>query len=61
MSLGPAVKRTSHILLPNPCRVIAKPHLPGEEIAPGDPSRASLLMDRIPGISSRGREGVAGM
>ncbi len=47
MSSGLAVTRTTCTLLPNPRRVIAKPYLPGEEIAPGGNSRAALLMDRI--------------
>jgi predicted GH43/DUF377 family glycosyl hydrolase len=42
------IRRTSHILRHDASRVIAKPYLPGEEIAPGDAgSRAGLLMGRI--------------
>jgi predicted GH43/DUF377 family glycosyl hydrolase len=42
------VRRTSHRIERDPRRVIAKPYLPGEEIAPGSaPSRAAQLMDRI--------------
>ncbi len=42
-----AVRRTSHRLEHDPSRVIAKPYLPGEEIAPGVGTRAGLLMTRI--------------
>src|SRR6185436_4045201 len=42
-----AVRRTSHRLERDPSRVIAKPYLPGEEIAPGVGTRAGLLMTRI--------------
>jgi predicted GH43/DUF377 family glycosyl hydrolase len=41
------IKRTSHRLLHDPSRVIAKPYLPGEEIAPAVGARAGLLMGRI--------------
>src|SRR5450759_5006140 len=41
------IKRTTHLLRPDPSRVIAKPYLPGEEIGPATPSRAGLLMARI--------------
>lgn len=42
------IRRTSHILRNDASRVIAKPYLPGEEIASGDAgSRADLLMARI--------------
>ncbi len=41
------IKRTPHRLLHDPSRVIAKPYLPGEEIAPGVENRAGLLMARI--------------
>jgi predicted GH43/DUF377 family glycosyl hydrolase len=41
------VRRTQHRLHPDPRRVIAKPYLPGEEIAPDGESRAGLLMKRI--------------
>jgi predicted GH43/DUF377 family glycosyl hydrolase len=40
-------RRTSHRLSPDPRRVIAKPYLPGEELAPGGTNRSSLLMQRI--------------
>jgi hypothetical protein len=42
-----AVRRTSHRLERDSSRVIAKPYLPGEEIAPGVGTRAGLLMARI--------------
>jgi hypothetical protein len=42
-----AVTRTTHRLRPDSRRVLAKPFLPGEEIVPCGPSRATLLMDRI--------------
>ena len=41
------VKRTSHRLLHDPSRVIAKPYLPGEEIFTDTATRAGLLMARI--------------
>jgi predicted GH43/DUF377 family glycosyl hydrolase len=41
------ITRTLHRLLHDPRRVIAKPYLPGEEIAPGGPPRAALLMQRV--------------
>ena len=42
------IRRTSHILRHDASRVIAKPYLPGEEIASGDAGgRAGLLMARI--------------
>jgi len=47
VSPGPAVTRTTPVLLPDPRRVIAKPYLPGEEILSGGDSRAASLMDRI--------------
>lgn len=41
------IRPTSHRLLPDPSRVIAKPYLPGEEVAPGTGTRAGLLMNRV--------------
>jgi len=41
------VRLTPHLLRPNPGRVIAKPYLPGEEIASDTRTRAHLLMERI--------------
>jgi predicted GH43/DUF377 family glycosyl hydrolase len=42
------IRRTSHVLRHDASRVIAKPYLPGEEIAAGEAgSRAGLLMARI--------------
>ncbi len=41
------IKRTSHRLLHDPGRVIAKPYLPGEEIFTDTGTRAGLLMGRI--------------
>jgi predicted GH43/DUF377 family glycosyl hydrolase len=42
------IRRTTHVLRHDASRVIAKPYLPGEEIAPGDAGgRAGLLMARI--------------
>ncbi|HXU63966.1 MAG TPA: hypothetical protein VN962_19845 [Polyangia bacterium] len=43
----PLVTRTPHRFERDPNRVIAKPYLPGEEIGPGNGSRAWLLMERI--------------
>jgi predicted GH43/DUF377 family glycosyl hydrolase len=43
-----AVTRTSHRLLPDPRRVIAKPHLPGEEVySPDGKSRVKVVLERI--------------
>jgi predicted GH43/DUF377 family glycosyl hydrolase len=43
-----AVTRTTHRLLPDPRRVIAKPHLPGEEIfSPDGKSRVKVVLERI--------------
>jgi hypothetical protein len=48
------IRRTSHILRHDASRVIAKPYLPGEEIASGDAgSRAGLLMARILALPDR--------
>lgn len=42
------IRRTPHVLRHDPSRVIAKPYLPGEEIAPdAATTRAGLLMARI--------------
>ena len=41
------VRRTTHRLLHDPSRVIAKPYLPGEEISADAGHRADLLMARI--------------
>jgi len=50
----PAIVRTSHRLLPDPRRVIAKPHLPGEEIYfPDGKSRVKVVLERILGIPDR--------
>ena len=38
--IDPMVKRTSHRLLHDPSRVIAKPYLPGEEISTDTGDRA---------------------
>jgi predicted GH43/DUF377 family glycosyl hydrolase len=45
------VRRSSRVLRHDPSRVIAKPYLPGEEIALGAPNRAGLLMARIQALS----------
>ena len=43
-----AVTRTAHRLLHDPCRVITKPHLPGEELYAADgKSRVRVILDRI--------------
>jgi predicted GH43/DUF377 family glycosyl hydrolase len=42
-----AITRTSHRLLPDARRVLAKPFLPGEETLLPGPSRGGLLMERI--------------
>ncbi|HEY2901635.1 MAG TPA: glycoside hydrolase family 130 protein [Polyangia bacterium] len=44
-------KRTAHVLRHDPSRVIAKPYLPGEEIAADGGTRAGLLMTRILALS----------
>jgi predicted GH43/DUF377 family glycosyl hydrolase len=54
-----AVMRTSHRFLPDPRRVIAKPHLPGEEIyLPDGKSRVRVVLERILAIPE---EEVAGI
>jgi predicted GH43/DUF377 family glycosyl hydrolase len=46
-----AVTRTTHRFLPDPRRVIAKPHLPGEEIySPDGKSRVKVVLERIVAI-----------
>jgi predicted GH43/DUF377 family glycosyl hydrolase len=47
-------RRTSHRLVADPRRVLAKPYLPGEEITPGGDNRSSLLMQRILAIPEAG-------
>ncbi len=43
-----AVTRTTHRVLPDPRRVIAKPHLPGEELySPDGKSRVKVVLERI--------------
>ena len=43
-----AVTRTNHRFLPDPRRVIAKPHLPGEELYTSDgKSRVKVVLERI--------------
>ena len=44
---GVRVTRTTHVLRPDAGRVLAKPHLPGEEIGAAGSARAALLMERI--------------
>jgi predicted GH43/DUF377 family glycosyl hydrolase len=46
-----AITRTTHRFLPDPRRVIAKPHLPGEEVYSADgKSRVKVVLDRIVAI-----------
>lgn len=45
------IRRTRHVLRGDPSRVIAKPYLPGEEIATDTETRADLLMGRILALS----------
>jgi len=45
------ITRSPFVLRADPRRVIAKPYFPGEEIAGGHPTRASLLMARILALS----------
>lgn len=55
------VTRTSHRLLPDPRRVIAKPHLPGEEVyASGGRSRVKVVLDRIMAIPETEVAGLLG-
>jgi len=44
---GVVVRRTTSVLLPDSRRVIAKPYLPGEEIAPDGDSRMPPLLARL--------------
>ena len=49
-----AVTRTTHQFLPDPRRVIVKPHLPGEEIyTPDGKSRVKVVLERILAIPNR--------
>jgi len=41
------VTRTQHRFLPDPQRVILRPHLPGEEVFANGRSRVGLILDRI--------------
>ncbi len=41
------IRRTAHRLLPDARRVLAKPYLPGDEVALPGVSRANLLMTRV--------------
>jgi predicted GH43/DUF377 family glycosyl hydrolase len=54
-----AVTRTTHRILPDPRRVIAKPHLPGEEIfSPDGRSRVRVVLDRVLAIPAGEVAGV---
>lgn len=54
-----SITRTIHRLLPNARRIIAKPHLPGEEIfTPDGRSRVRVVLERIMAIAD---EEVAGI
>ncbi len=56
-----AVRRTTHRLLPDPHRVIVKPHLPGEETyTPDGKSRVKVIMERILAIPDRDVAGLLG-
>ncbi|HEY3436878.1 MAG TPA: glycoside hydrolase family 130 protein [Actinotalea sp.] len=51
MQQGPAwVRRTDHVLRPDPTRVAARLFLPGQEIAAGE-SRSTTVMNRVLGLS----------
>src|SRR5688500_14444931 len=46
-----AVTRTTHRFLPDPRRMIAKPHVPGEELySPDGKSRVKAVLERIAAI-----------
>jgi len=54
-----AVTRADHRFLPDPCRVIVKPHLPGEEIyTPDGKSRVKVVLERILEIPDREVAGI---
>ncbi len=54
-----AVTRTTHRFLPDPRRVIVKPHLPGEETyTPDGKSRVKVVMERILAIPDREAAGI---
>ena len=54
-----AVTRTTHRFLPDPRRVIVKPHLPGEETYTTDgKSRVKVVMERILAIPDREVAGI---
>ena len=53
------VRRTTHRFLPDPRRVIVKPHLPGEEIyTPDGKSRVKVVLERILAIPDREVAGI---
>jgi predicted GH43/DUF377 family glycosyl hydrolase len=45
------VRRTPHVLLPNPARVVAKIFLPGQELAASARSRSTAVLDRVLALS----------
>jgi predicted GH43/DUF377 family glycosyl hydrolase len=56
-----AVRRTTHRFLPDPRRVIVKPHLPGEETyTPDGKSRVKVVMERILAIPDQDVAGLLG-
>jgi len=44
---GPAVRRTDIVLTPDPCRVIGRPHVPGDDPAAEGPSRLERLVEHV--------------
>lgn len=53
------VTRTKHRLLPDPRRVIVKPHLPGEEVfSPDGKSRVKVVLERILAIPDTDVEAI---
>ena len=55
------VTRTGHRFLPDPRRVIAKPHLPGEEVfSPDGKSRVKVVLERILAIPAADVSSIVG-
>ena len=47
----PLVRRTPHVLLPDPARVVTKIFLPGQELAASARSRSTAVLDRVLALS----------
>ena len=56
----PLVRRTPHVLRPDPARVVTKIFLPGQELAASARSRSTAVLDRVLALSEEEVERVAG-